>query len=310
MGMFDFLTKKKKKSTQEQQQESTTTQDLTTTKLGEERVGKETLAEQISRTEATTKTDQQIAAERAGTTLETGTQQQQTQQQLLSSGVLDQLEAQFGKQIAAGGGSMTDAIQRLRESADFDVGGFVEGITGGAERVLTKATEGDINLMSSAAGGGATTNSAVAALAAEMRADKEARLAGIKGEAVARGTEIERGGLTTLLGAAQAESGGALDIAQILKGAEVTGTQTGLTETTGATTDISQQQVTGEQRAVTEAEQRTAESTELLKQIQELMRQEGVSTTEATATGTATGESTGSVLDAITQVVSLFKPPQ
>lgn len=98
---------------------------------------------------------------------------------------------------SAGGvqGAMDSEIQRIAgDRREFDVDGFVRGISGAARDTATFGLESELSGMADELGANAGMNSAAALLANRLRTSTASQIAGIEQEATATGEGIRRAG--------------------------------------------------------------------------------------------------------------------
>jgi len=165
----------------------------------------------------------------------------------LSPEIIKALESMFGKNALNKNMNKTQQalsgqLKQVQRDANhpFDVNAFVGGIMKQANNTIDNQSEQSINLAESDIGGTQGNNSMAALLGTKIATDAAAQKAGIKADAVAKGTQIADQGkqLNTeaTIGLTGAMNKGFTDFLTLLRGAQTNQTQSTSEHTEGTST--------------------------------------------------------------------------
>lgn len=245
--------------------------DTTTTSSGTETTN-QTQSGTKSSTGTTTNTqtgtsNQQTTGSQTGQTSQQGSSQQQTSQQGTTQ------QTNFGTGVLAG--LEQQVMQLLGQSrsagsfeSSFDPDAYVEGVMAAAESQAQNQVDLGVNNVFSTVGG--RENSMSQLLAAKIRNDSAANLAGVRSQAEGSAQQILRENFLANAQGVSADNSFLTQLTNALKGGvstgttSETGTQTGNTSQTGTSAQQNQQSQIGQE---SQTSTQVQELTELLSQI-------------------------------------------
>lgn len=222
MGIgFSFGSKKGKETNDTTINKTETgTQNTNQTTTGKTTGTESTTSNQVNTSTGSTSTSNVDSSKSTGTT-----QQQQTgKTSSLGAGVISGAESGIEQLLGQVLGGDRDAIMGgVKSLQDFDIGSFVDNIMGGATQRIDRQLQGSTNSLANQVGGTAGENSNVAILTQQLAGDAAGQLAGIRGDAMAQGNQIQQGNLQSIAGALGTVGSSLLtDLINSIKGGNVT----------------------------------------------------------------------------------------
>ena len=190
----------------------------------------------------------------------------------------------------------------LNQTQGFDPAKFVNDALAGAQQQFEDTVLPELAALQNVIGGTTRSNSAAALLSSRAESQNAARLAGVRTQATAEAQDISRQNLAATAALAGTNVDQLTQVAEILRGAISTGeteaageqvsSKQDTEQTTGETTQTSQQDVKSQQ---TEVQQ-------LLDIVVSLLEQQATSKVTEEFKGINTGKTRGSVLDIVDSI--------
>lgn len=215
-------------------------------------------------TTGNTNTTQTNTSSQTGTSTGTSTSSATGKTTNYSADVMASLDSMLKQQMAAGGvTASTDALKgrldqvKAMAANEFDVEGYVSGITSAAAAATNSDLEDRINTTLSAVGGSETGNSMAALLGNRMRNDAAANLAGVASSAYAQGEAIRDQQRTSVTAQMSQLAGDMNASLTALLGAAKGGTQT--TTESGKTTQQQSDKTAGTSKTGTKTDSKQTE---------------------------------------------------
>lgn len=213
----------------------------------------------------------------------------------LVSGIEGGIEQLLGQVLGGDRQAISGGIASLQ---NFDIGSFVDNIMGGATQRVNRQLEGSVNSLANQVGGTAGENSNVAILSQQLANDAAGQLAGIRGDAMAQGNQIQQGNISAITQALGMTGANLLpQLIDSIKGGQVTTEGTAVGSESRANTGSSSSSTAANESSTQSGSTSTSSVQEMSQLvagiIQSIMNTQGTESSKGTTKSSGGGFSLG-----------------